>query len=59
MKATTGIDLGEIIKADSYDAKVNRNLNVTVEGVDSAEPVAAAVVKELTEQSAAEDENQE
>lgn len=29
MKETTGIDLGEIIKADTYDAKVNRNINIT------------------------------
>ncbi len=29
MKETTGIDLAEIVKADSYDAKVNRNVNVT------------------------------
>ena len=29
MKATTGIDLSEVIKADTYDAKVNRNLNVS------------------------------
>lgn len=29
MKETTGIDLGEIVKADSYDAKVNRNIHVT------------------------------
>ena len=29
MKETTGIDLGEVIKADTYDAKVNRNLNIT------------------------------
>ena len=34
MKQTTGIDLAEIINADSYDAKVNRNINVTgLEGV--------------------------
>ena len=26
---TTGIDIGEIMKANTYDAKVNRNLNVT------------------------------
>lgn len=32
MKETTGIDLAEIVKADTYDAKVNRNVNVT--GVD-------------------------
>ena len=29
MKETTGIDLGEIIKADTCDAKVNRNINIT------------------------------
>lgn len=29
MKETTGIDLGEIMKANTYDAKVNRNLNIT------------------------------
>lgn len=29
MKETTGIDLTDVIKADTYDAKVNRNLNIT------------------------------
>lgn len=29
MKETTGIDLGEIVKAGTYDAKVNRNLNIS------------------------------
>lgn len=29
MKETTGIDLGEIVKAGSYDAKVNRNISIT------------------------------
>ena len=29
MKEATGIDLSEIVKADTYDAKVNRNVNVT------------------------------
>ena len=33
MKETTGIDLADIIKADSYDAKVNRN--ITVNGLDN------------------------
>ena len=32
MKATTGIDLAEIVKADTYDAKVNRNINIS--GID-------------------------
>ncbi len=29
MKETVGIDLGEIIKAETYDAKVTRNLNIS------------------------------
>ena len=29
MKEATGIDLSDIINAESYDAKVNRNINVT------------------------------
>lgn len=29
MKETTGVDLAEIMRADSYDAKVTRNVNVT------------------------------
>lgn len=29
MKETTGIDLADIIKADTYDAKVNRNVNIS------------------------------
>ena len=35
VKETTGIDINEIVKADTYDAKVNKNLNVT--GIDSAD----------------------
>ena len=29
MKETTGVDLAEILKADTYDAKVSRNVNLT------------------------------
>ena len=29
MKETTGVDLAEIIKSDTYDAKVSRNVNLT------------------------------
>ncbi len=36
MKETTGIDLGEIMRAGSYDAKVNRNIHVT--GLENAIP---------------------
>ena len=51
MKETVGIDLGEVVKAGTYDAKVNRNINIT--GLEDAESkdavnaaIAAAVVKE-------------
>ena len=33
MKEATGIELADIVKADTYDAKVNRNVNVS--GIDS------------------------
>lgn len=33
MKEATGIDLADIVKADTYDAKVNRNVKVS--GIDS------------------------
>ncbi len=39
MKETTGIDLSEIIKADTYDAKVNRNVNLS--GLDNVNVVVA------------------
>ena len=42
VKETTGIDLGEIMKANTYDAKVNRNINVS--GVEA--PKTEIVVKE-------------
>lgn len=29
MKEATGIDLADIVKADTYDAKVNKNVNIT------------------------------
>ncbi len=34
IKATTGVDLAEIMKADTYDAKVNRHY--TIDGLDKA-----------------------
>ena len=49
LKETVGIDLAEIVKADSYDAKVNRNVNITgLEEADSQTKgaVAGAVLKE-------------
>ena len=46
MKETVGIDLSEIVKADTYDAKVTRNINLTgLENVgnDSSAAIAGAV----------------
>lgn len=39
MKEATGIDLAQIVNADSYDAKVNRNINVS--GVDAVNVVVS------------------
>ncbi|MCQ2533523.1 MAG: flotillin family protein [Clostridia bacterium] len=52
MKETTGIDLAEIVKADTYDAKVNRNVNLTgLEGVtvnvDDSKKVTETIVKTI------------
>ena len=55
MKETVGIDLGEIIKADTYDAKVTRNVNLTgLENTDSktAEAVAAEIADAIGDESA-------
>ncbi len=52
MKQTTGIDLANIINAESYDAKVNRNINLTgLDDInlvvkDSKDSEAAATVME-------------
>lgn len=43
MKETVGIDLGEVIKAGTYDAKVNRNITINKEG---AEAIAQALTAE-------------
>lgn len=40
VRETTGIDLGEIMKADTYDAKVNRNINIS--GMDGSPDGTAA-----------------
>lgn len=51
VKETTGLDIVEIMKANTYDAKVNRNINIT--GLEDADTqtkneVAAAVVNNTT-----------
>ena len=38
MKEATGIDLADIINAESYDAKVNRNISVS--GIDAVNLIA-------------------
>lgn len=43
MKEVTGIDLQDIVKAQGYDAKVNRNITI------GTTPEAAAAVKEVAE----------
>ena len=35
MKETVGIDLAEIVRAGTYDAKVNRNISISGDGVQA------------------------
>lgn len=48
MKDTIGIDLNEIVKANTYDAKVNRNIHVTglsgEEGQNAADQVIGDII---------------
>lgn len=54
MKETTGIDLANIINAESYDAKVNRN--ITVNGLDGVNMVVNSnVPQSKTSEATAED----
>lgn len=53
MKQTTGVDLADIIRADSYDAKVTKNINVTGLSTNEKETqpeVTGAVMQEIQEQ---------
>ena len=43
MRETVGIDLSEIVKADTYDAKVNRNINISELSEEQKSDVVAAV----------------
>ena len=42
MKEVTGLDLVEVMKAETYDAKVNRNVNVSGIGAAAAQALGAA-----------------
>ena len=47
MKETVGIDLSEIVKSETYDAKVNRNINFTGLSGQEKEKIAAAVSEDI------------
>ena len=47
MKEATGVDFAEIMRADTYDAKVTRNINVT--GISKPEAEAAAETAEAAD----------
>ena len=50
VRETTGFDLTEVMKAQTYDAKVNHNVNVTgLDGVAAKEAVAQKVAEAVTE----------
>ena len=55
VKAATGVDLTEIVKAETYDAKVTKNVNITgipenvVEKETVTDAVVTATVKEAVE----------
>lgn len=47
VKEVTGLDLVEVMKADTYDAKVNRNINITgLEGDAVSETITELVKKD-------------
>ena len=43
MKDTVGIDMAEIVKAGTYDAKVNRNININGASEEETARLARAV----------------
>jgi len=51
MKETVGIDLAEIVKAGTYDAKVNRNINFTGISESEKEEVVAAVATSVEKET--------
>ena len=46
MKETTGVDLAEIMRADTYEAKVTRNVNLSGLPEEKAKETVAAVIAE-------------
>ncbi len=56
VKEVTGLDIVEIMKAETYDAKVNRNVNIT--GLENAKPEVAAAVAAQTVAGAADNKTE-
>lgn len=52
MKETTGVDLAEIMRAGTYDAKVTRNINVTGLESDAAEATPSQTPTEVLKDAA-------
>ena len=50
MKETVGIDLSDIVKAGTYDAKVNRNINFTGLSDDEKQEAVAAMAGAVAEE---------
>lgn len=57
VKETTGLDITEIMKANTYDAKVTRNINVT--GLDEASAKAAVAGAVMQEAAVADEKKDE
>ena len=49
VKEATGVDLAEIVKAETYDAKVNRNIKI--EGLDGLKTISGEVTDSVVEKS--------
>ena len=49
MKEATGVDFSEIMRADTYDAKVNRNININ--GGEGLKDLAAEALKDASQEA--------
>lgn len=58
VKETTGLDITDIMKANTYDAKVTRNVNITglPEGEDVSDVASAYVASEIAEAAKSDNE---
>jgi flotillin len=60
VKETTGLDITEIMKANTYDAKVTRNVNITgiPDSTDINDPAKAVTIANITKEIAKSNENE-